>query len=246
MKVCSKCHIEKDESEFSKGKSRPCKECCSIAQKEYYNRDIDKSRERANKKAKKHYNEKIKNDPKKLKKVRDREKISAKRYRENNKEKRKEVCHKSYLRNKYKISIYAKEYAKKNSVKIKTRNQERYYKDLERSRKLSRESAKRNYNPTKAIAAAKKFRIENPDIVKKMKREWENKNKTRHLEAVKKRGKKMRDELREAYLKKQLINQGVPKEIIGEELIEIKKTIIQIKRKIKQHGKDTQNKEADK
>lgn len=51
MKVCSKCHIEKDESEFRKintgkdGLLSWCKECSKMAVEDYYKKNPDKKKE---------------------------------------------------------------------------------------------------------------------------------------------------------------------------------------------------------
>jgi len=108
VKVCSKCKIEKDFTEFSKAKANKdglrgnCKSCVKERKKEYYQankeRIIEQIKEyyQANKERKKEYN---------------------KEYRENNKEQIKE-CHKKYYQaNKEKINKKALEYQKVKRLK---------------------------------------------------------------------------------------------------------------------------------
>lgn len=74
-------------------------------------------------------------------------------------------------------------------------------------------------------------------------REWKIENKERNIEKNRSWERKRKREMMDSYLRTLLTKQGIQKEGITPEILEIKKTIIQIKRKIKNHGKE--NKKAD-
>lgn len=110
MKVCSKCKLEKELSEFYPIKSKPntyrcyCKKCCNIKSKEYK----IKNSEKISIKSKEH---RLKN----IEKYKEYDKIRGKKRRIADAEKIKEYKKRYYLKNKYQI----KEYQIKNKCTIK-------------------------------------------------------------------------------------------------------------------------------
>ena len=124
-------------------------------------------------------------------------------------------------RNKDKKSLWDKKYRERNIDKlIKIRS--KYKKD----------------NRLKVNSANRKYRKENRDKALRWTTKWLKNN----PEWLKAREKKAVSELNDSYVRKLLKRQIGNNKRIDDELLEIKKTIIQIKRKIKQHGKQDNNK----
>ena len=142
MKICYKCKIEKDESEFGKAKPSKdglrysCKKCEKEYKKEYYQENKE-----AIKEYKKEYNQNNKESIKENKK----------KYRQNNKESIKEYKKEYNQNNKESIKEYHKEYRQNNKDSIKDYNKEynkayrqenknsikEYNKEYQRHRKLN-------------------------------------------------------------------------------------------------------------
>jgi hypothetical protein len=136
MKICSKCKIEKDESEFKNKKGYKdyiysiCKKCESYYSKIY--------REKNKEKAKKYAEEYYQNN-------KDFIKNKIKKYKENHKDYYSNYGKIYYKQNKEKIQNYKKEYDLKNKEKIKSHRytpeyrKERRKQNIEIERKKGRE-----------------------------------------------------------------------------------------------------------
>lgn len=130
MKICCKCHIEKDESEFTKDKSRKdglfvrCKSC----NKKYTIDNIEhiKIKSAINRKKNKEY-----------------QKEYNKKYREENKEKLKEKQKEYRENNKDKIFLNRKKYREKNKEIISNKKRE-YYKNNKERLKLKFKNYQKN------------------------------------------------------------------------------------------------------
>lgn len=183
MKVCSKCKIEKEESEFRKRdkKKSGLFAWCTPCEVEY----------------KSHYyiinREKIKN--------------KSKEYGRKHKPQKKQ---------------YRKEYYQKNKEKILLKSMEYVIDHRDRVRVNKRKWAENN-----------------KDRTSKTKTDWYIKNK----EMVLKEDKERRDSLSDSYIVRNLKNLGVTENFIeyNPEIIDVKRTILKITRKIKQNG-NTNNK----
>lgn len=130
-KICTKCKIEKELSEFYKKKDRKygvtsnCKICVNKYGKEYRKNNQKKISELQKEWYKKNQEQIIEKQKKyrqnNLEKIRAKDHERCKKYRENNKEKLREL-NKNYRQdNKEKLLEYRKEYYKKNHKKIRER-----------------------------------------------------------------------------------------------------------------------------
>lgn len=124
-RVCSRCKIEKDVSNFSKDKRYRykswCKECSSIYWKEYYNTHKNSLKE-----YQKEYN-KINKD-----KIKDRNQKYRRKYRQDNIEIMRKRDKEYYKKNKVTIIERQKKYYKKNKETITIKNKE--YRALNKDR----------------------------------------------------------------------------------------------------------------
>lgn len=118
MKVCTKCGVEKDESEFYKNQYR-----CKLCEKEY----------------KKEYR---KNNKEKIRQYRENNKDKAKQYREDNKDKIKERARKHYQDNRDYKKLLSKQYRENNSSYYKEYNKE--YKIKNKDKRNAYEKNKRD------------------------------------------------------------------------------------------------------
>jgi 5-methylcytosine-specific restriction endonuclease McrA len=157
-KVCSKCGVQKDRSDFYKNKSRydGLQSYCIECQKQQYNKNRPKELQR-----RKDYWEKNK----------DRITISHKEYYERNKESVNRLQKEWYERNKEKISKQRKEYREKNKAKIKDRAR-KYYKE----------------NKPQISKRAAIYWQKNKDMLKESHIEWRKKNIEKVKKHDKKRG----------------------------------------------------------
>jgi len=95
-------------------------------------------------------------------------------------------------------------------------------------------SSKYHKNYTRDYGINKKYYLK--------RREWKIENKERNIKKNRTWERKRKSEMMNSYLRRLLTMQGIQKEWITPELLDIKKTILQIKRKIKQNGKDKNQK----
>ncbi len=129
MKICIKCNLELSDDSFYNRK-KECKECCSIKQKEYYENNKEKIKERVfnyNKENKCKidvYQKEYRNNNT------EKSKDYNKEYYENNKEKIKENVSIYTNENKENISLYKKDYYQINKEKVNN-----YYKNYVSNRK---------------------------------------------------------------------------------------------------------------
>jgi hypothetical protein len=146
MKICKKCSINKDLSNFSKCKSNKdglnnwCKDCNKIYLKNHYlkNKDLYSNRSKENYKLN---SEKVKE--------------KSKNWRIENKEYTKEYFKKYYLENKDILSEYKKEHYSNNKDKY-----------------LSKSKKQREDKPEEYSEYLKRWRFENPEYNKNYLKKW--------------------------------------------------------------------------
>lgn len=183
MKVCTKCHIEKDEKEFHRQLDKlysSCKECQCKAAKKSYN----------------------KNRHKRL--------LQISKYKKSNIDRQ---------------LAYQKKYRDLNKDKIKI-NREKY-----------KGSGKYSYPERQ-----KEYRQKNRSRLSELTMKWQKKNKERLKPLRVAKEKEWRDDLTDRYVKSLLSRQRISQKQINIDIIEIKRQIILIKRKLKNHVKE--NKKA--
>ena len=171
MKVCSRCKVEKDFSEFHKDCTKKdrlqsrCKDC----EKEYQQNNKEKIAE-GQRKWRENNKEIIAEKAKKYREN-NREKIVERetKYRENNREKIAEGQRKFYQANKEKRAEYYKKYRENNKEK-----------EVERHRKY------RENNREKIAEGQRKYRENNKEKVREQTRKYEQNNKEKIAERKKK------------------------------------------------------------
>ena len=137
-KVCNKCNIKKDVTEFYSGRKNTnkffntCKVCKSKIGKEYYNSNKEMLKERSKK-----YYENNK-EMSKVYRKNNKEKLLEyqKEYYENNKEMLKERSKKYYENNKERVKKRINAYHQKNSEQFSEYQKEYYKNNKERKRKM--------------------------------------------------------------------------------------------------------------
>ena len=124
MKICNKCNIQKEFSEFHKhklqhdGHNTICKECRKIISKKYYEEDKEKINSNRSKKYYENHRENLIKGRERIKKERRKRVEMSKKYYENNKEKVKEYLKKHYELNKENYKAKSKEWASKNKDRV--------------------------------------------------------------------------------------------------------------------------------
>lgn len=176
MKTCTKCGLEKDESEFRKQR-RQCRDCIKIKSKEYNKRYWKENKKFLTEKSKKYHkenkeklgdrykeyrekNKKLLNENRRKKRQENLEYYREKdrRYYENNKEIKKHRSKDYRERNKEYYREHNKSYHKENAEKIKEQNKEYYEKNKEILK-----------------AKNKEYRMRNKDAINAKKREYQRK-----------------------------------------------------------------------
>ena len=162
MKICKKCSVEKELTEFGKNKRRKggleliCKNCHNIYRAIYYKNNKEKIKEK------------------------------SKKYRENNKEKIKEYKKEYRLNNKEEIKKRKQRWISKNEDKIKEykkkyrlNNKEKTKEWIENNKEKIKEYKKeyRLNNKEKIKEKIKEYRLNNKDKIKEHKKEYYAKNK---------------------------------------------------------------------
>jgi len=179
MKVCSKCGVEKDESEFEKcnnvkcGLRAECKKCKALKRKPL-NTD-QKQMQALNAKEHRLLNkDKINKRKRELRQLKDKEieKKRRKEYREKNVKKIKEMKKRDYEKNKDKYKELNKEYAIKNKESIYL-NKKKYY----------------DNNIEKIKAYRKRYYLDSADDFKEKRIEYYNQNKKDILKKIAKYNK---------------------------------------------------------
>jgi len=213
LKTCSKCKIEKDESEFGKAKPSKdglrysCKKCEKEYKKEYYQENKE-----AIKEYKKEYNQNNKESIKEnKKKYRQNNKESIKEYhkeyQKNNKEELKEYNKEYRKNNKEAIKEYKKEYNQNNKESIKENNKEYRKNNKDSIKEDKKEYRQENKEDIKEYQ--KEYRKNNKDSIKEYKKEYYQENKEDIKEVQKEyrqNNKEKRNEYQKEYQKRRKLN----------------------------------------
>lgn len=139
----------------------------------------------------------------------------AKEYRMNHPEKLENIVARNkvyYKRNRQKVLAQKKKYYQNHREEILARNKIRYLHDPEKLKNI-RKSSRKN---------------------------WQKNNPTKYGIVLRHKRRKAIDELKNTYIKILLKQQGVPMKVMNNDIIEIKRLLIKIKRHVKE------NKKADK
>jgi len=130
MKVCSRCKIEKELTEFNKridskdGLRSQCKSCRTELTKKYR----EKNKERVKERRKKDYQQN-----------KERYKEVATKWRQQNKERKKELGKKYYQQNKERLKERARKWSEQNKEHVRKRNKKNYQKNKERYKERYKE-----------------------------------------------------------------------------------------------------------
>lgn len=144
MKVCTKCGVKKDESEFYKNQYH-CKSCEKVKSTKYYENNKDKLKQKV-----KEYRENNK----------DTIKDKAKEYRENNKDKAKEYQNKYRENNREKAKEYSESYKQRRNEKRRLRyNNDSLYK-IECSIRTNLKQAFKLYSKNGKTKSCKEYEID--------------------------------------------------------------------------------------
>ena len=132
MKICTKCKIEKELSEFSTQKNGKfgVTSVCKICFNKYAKKYSQENKEKILIKSKKYYQENKENKKKKRKERYQENKEKSEKYYEENKEKNKEKIKEYYQENKEKILIKSKKYYQENREMISEYRKKRYNTDI--------------------------------------------------------------------------------------------------------------------
>lgn len=148
-KICSKCKIEKNTTEFyinknsKEGIRSQCKICMNLSRKQYRDKNIEKARFKEQQYREENREKFSKSNKKYAKANKDKIFVKNKRYRENNKEKLKEKSRTHYRTEKH--QEYIKKYYEENKDKISKRQKQRVLnqdKSLKEVQKRYRQSEK--------------------------------------------------------------------------------------------------------
>lgn len=155
-KICRKCLMEKDISEFYRVKesidnhSHSCISCKAAWAKEHYKKNIDREKIKSR--------ERYKIDKEKMI-------LQNKIWCKNNPEKRRKSAIKYYLNNKDKIQMRAKEYRENNKEKVRIINSKSGKKWFKNNKEKRMTTAKKwnKKNPIKYAQYSKEWRKRNPE-----------------------------------------------------------------------------------
>ena len=150
----------------------------------------------------------------------------------------KECRKKYYQANKEKILEYDKQYRQANKEKIKEYSKKYYQANKEKRKKY------RQANKEKIKEQKKKYRQANKEKEKEQKKKYYQANKEKILEYSKKYCQDNRNKLADPYvidIIRHQTNSMLKAKDIPQELIELKRNSLILKRKIKDNGKKTTN-----
>jgi hypothetical protein len=194
-KICKKCLIEKNYSEFHKAKTAKdkhrtwCKDCSreynrgedrKIKRKKWKQENKDRVNEQSRQYRKRHPEEQAIYRKKYYYENQDEILERQKKYHINNREIRNTKKREYYQENKEQISINWKKYHKTHKEELKAKGKQRYWNNIEESRKKGRLVAKKNREKRRLMKI--KYRNNNREKVNATRREYRKKNRDKFLQ----------------------------------------------------------------